>query len=143
MAFESICNLKSVRNVSESDSMLIMSISNDRTLKNGTIPRNVCFTFSEELLNKLNLLDKRVDVLIDQELNQGMFKLNSNGLKISTPKKDGVVTGKRGYLRFRLPDYLSTLENSSVFEITIVDFLEDGIIFEFPVKADVRGSYLF
>lgn len=132
MAFESIRNFKSVRNLFESDSMLVMSISDDTALKDGTIPRNVCFIFNEELLNKLSLLDKRVDILIDSEANQGMFKLNSNGLKISAPKKDGVIAGKKGYLRFRLPTYLSTLENTSGHEITIIDFLDDGFVFEFP-----------
>lgn len=132
MAFESIRNFKSIRSSSNKEAMLSMSVINDAPYKDGTIPRVASFILNEEIMYKFNLYEKRFDVLLDLELNQAMFKVSKEGFKISTPKKDGGIISKRGYLRFRLPEKISYLDNFCGVEVTIIDVLEDSIIFELP-----------
>lgn len=139
MAFESIRKSRIVRNTASSESLLIMSIANDTALIDGTIPRIASFILSNELVEKFNFHENRVDVLIDSESNQAMFKVDNDGFKVSIPlKKDGTAKGKRGYLRFRLPKSLDALSNFSGLDITITDVSDDSITFELPKQNAVQ-----
>lgn len=142
MPFESVRNFKSVRcSKQQDDKPLVISIISG-TKNDGANSYHVSFSLSLSFIEQtfpVNDRDdrRRVDILFDQENNQGMLRTDQSGFVISIPDK-----AHRGYVKCLIPDFLKHIKAGTKFEPKILDIKPRTIVFEIPenllTKSEVQ-----